>query len=679
MSLRGQNDDQELSMDLQFQDFGDTRTQPVGGAAGGGGGGKHEQTIHFSEFPDTAEEETEHDTMPHRVKRHKTESATLPTTALTAPQVKVRAVLADWVKGEPALTHIAALRIKEKRHTSLAVKQLSLALPVPALTHLKRVRRVPRDEVARLGMTTEDLPNQDAMLIYLTFAETLNIPVLESHENVTSLDDTEVNRVFSCLEDMRVDTQYYTRDVYVCRAPRHPPKLREMYEKVTILWPCVFHEDAYLTRLASDTFFTSEEIDDIARHMNRAIEAGRQANASGNPSIGCVVVDGGSGVVVSVAGDRRLLHPLQHAVMVAVDEVAALQGGGVWTLEVNKQREEMEEGNSSGKIENKQKLTHTDKGEEGKSTGNTEKKQELSDTDVGKVEEQGNSSGKIENKQEMTHTDIGEEKEERMSTGNTEKKQELSDTDVGKVEEEGNSSGKIENKQETTHTNWREDEQERNSSGKTETKEELTLTEDKQKKTNPRKTEKQEENRNTKTGKQEKQENTNMETETKEELTPTEDKQMKTNPRKIEKQGKQEENRNTKTGKQEENTNMETETKEELTLTEDKQKKNNPRKTEKQEKQEKNRNYTTSKSPTTTTTTSTTTTTTSSSYICTGCDVYLTHEPCMMCAMALLHSRVRRVFYLIPDPHLGALGSRTRLHTLPGINHRYEVFVVTAE
>ncbi|XP_050689854.1 uncharacterized protein LOC126982113 isoform X3 [Eriocheir sinensis] len=626
-----QNDDQELSMDLQFQDFGDTRTQPVGGAAGGGGGGKHEQTIHFSEFPDTAEEETEHDTMPHRVKRHKTESATLPTTALTAPQVKVRAVLADWVKGEPALTHIAALRIKEKRHTSLAVKQLSLALPVPALTHLKRVRRVPRDEVARLGMTTEDLPNQDAMLIYLTFAETLNIPVLESHENVTSLDDTEVNRVFSCLEDMRVDTQYYTRDVYVCRAPRHPPKLREMYEKVTILWPCVFHEDAYLTRLASDTFFTSEEIDDIARHMNRAIEAGRQANASGNPSIGCVVVDGGSGVVVSVAGDRRLLHPLQHAVMVAVDEVAALQGGGVWTLEVNKQREEMEEGNSSGKIENKQKLTHTDKGEEGKSTGNTEKKQELSDTDV------------------------------------------------GKVEEEGNSSGKIENKQETTHTNWREDEQERNSSGKTETKEELTLTEDKQKKTNPRKTEKQEENRNTKTGKQEKQENTNMETETKEELTPTEDKQMKTNPRKIEKQGKQEENRNTKTGKQEENTNMETETKEELTLTEDKQKKNNPRKTEKQEKQEKNRNYTTSKSPTTTTTTSTTTTTTSSSYICTGCDVYLTHEPCMMCAMALLHSRVRRVFYLIPDPHLGALGSRTRLHTLPGINHRYEVFVVTAE
>uniref|UniRef100_A0A0P4W0W9 Yip1 domain-containing protein n=1 Tax=Scylla olivacea TaxID=85551 RepID=A0A0P4W0W9_SCYOL len=54
-----QNDDQEIGMDLQFQDFGDTRTQPAG--AGGAMGGKHEQTILFSEFPDTAEDDQEHD------------------------------------------------------------------------------------------------------------------------------------------------------------------------------------------------------------------------------------------------------------------------------------------------------------------------------------------------------------------------------------------------------------------------------------------------------------------------------------------------------------------------------------------------------------------------------------------------------------------------------------------
>ncbi|XP_045124647.1 protein YIPF1-like isoform X2 [Portunus trituberculatus] len=56
-----QNDDQEIGMDLQFQDFGDTRTQPAGSGGGGAVGGKHEQTILFSEFPDTAEDDQEHD------------------------------------------------------------------------------------------------------------------------------------------------------------------------------------------------------------------------------------------------------------------------------------------------------------------------------------------------------------------------------------------------------------------------------------------------------------------------------------------------------------------------------------------------------------------------------------------------------------------------------------------
>jgi tRNA-specific adenosine deaminase 3 len=60
-------------------------------------------------------------------------------------------------------------------------------------------------------------------------------------------------------------------------------------------------------------------------------------------------------------------------------------------------------------------------------------------------------------------------------------------------------------------------------------------------------------------------------------------------------------------------------------------------------------------------------------YICTGYDVYVTREPCAMCAMALVHSRVRRVFYGCPSPQ-GALGTQVKLHTLKGLNHHYEVF-----
>jgi len=62
-----------------------------------------------------------------------------------------------------------------------------------------------------------------------------------------------------------------------------------------------------------------------------------------------------------------------------------------------------------------------------------------------------------------------------------------------------------------------------------------------------------------------------------------------------------------------------------------------------------------------------------SSYLCTGYDVYMTHEPCIMCCMALLHSRAKSVFFIQPS-HGGGLVSAVRLHALPAINHRFQVF-----
>lgn len=61
-------------------------------------------------------------------------------------------------------------------------------------------------------------------------------------------------------------------------------------------------------------------------------------------------------------------------------------------------------------------------------------------------------------------------------------------------------------------------------------------------------------------------------------------------------------------------------------------------------------------------------------YLCTGYWAFLLMEPCPLCAMALLHSRVLRIFYGISNKATGVLGTKTVLHAVPGLNHRYQVW-----
>jgi tRNA(adenine34) deaminase len=56
-----------------------------------------------------------------------------------------------------------------------------------------------------------------------------------------------------------------------------------------------------------------------------------------------------------------------------------------------------------------------------------------------------------------------------------------------------------------------------------------------------------------------------------------------------------------------------------------------------------------------------------------GATVYVTLEPCVMCAGALLSARVARVVFGADDPKAGALGSLYNLGTDPRLNHEYDV------
>jgi len=60
-------------------------------------------------------------------------------------------------------------------------------------------------------------------------------------------------------------------------------------------------------------------------------------------------------------------------------------------------------------------------------------------------------------------------------------------------------------------------------------------------------------------------------------------------------------------------------------------------------------------------------------YRLTGCELYVTLEPCAMCAGALVHARIRRLVYAAADPKAGAVHSHLRLLEAPHLNHRVEV------
>ena len=58
----------------------------------------------------------------------------------------------------------------------------------------------------------------------------------------------------------------------------------------------------------------------------------------------------------------------------------------------------------------------------------------------------------------------------------------------------------------------------------------------------------------------------------------------------------------------------------------------------------------------------------------TGCDLYVTLEPCAMCAGAISFARIRRLYYGAPDPKGGAVDHGPRFYQQPTCHHRPEVY-----
>jgi|ERR1700733_6628854 tRNA(adenine34) deaminase len=62
-----------------------------------------------------------------------------------------------------------------------------------------------------------------------------------------------------------------------------------------------------------------------------------------------------------------------------------------------------------------------------------------------------------------------------------------------------------------------------------------------------------------------------------------------------------------------------------------------------------------------------------------GCDLYVTLEPCAMCAGALAFARIRRLYYGAADPKGGAVDNGVKFFASPTCHHRPEVYGGMAE
>jgi len=61
------------------------------------------------------------------------------------------------------------------------------------------------------------------------------------------------------------------------------------------------------------------------------------------------------------------------------------------------------------------------------------------------------------------------------------------------------------------------------------------------------------------------------------------------------------------------------------------------------------------------------------------CDLYVTLEPCAMCAAAISFARIRRLYYAAADPKGGAVDNGVRFYASPNCHHRPEVYGGLAE
>lgn len=194
----------------------------------------------------------------------------------------------DYTEPTP-LTEVYVDTIIHSKYTSKIVVDLNSIFPIPELNHLKRVKG-------------------KEVLLYLCDLE------------------VEPDEIYRILREKNFDVSLLENNAKKTNVAKIPPKTRKQYEVVHKLWPCTFHSNKYLEKLCNNVLFNVNEIEGHITFMKVALDVGRLTTSC----VGVIVVDPKINSIVAVGHDRRIDNPCQHAIMIAIDNVALTQNGGAW-------------------------------------------------------------------------------------------------------------------------------------------------------------------------------------------------------------------------------------------------------------------------------------------------------------------------------------------------------------
>jgi tRNA-specific adenosine deaminase 3 len=208
-------------------------------------------------------------------------------------QITIKSVLDDDLLTLPACRKYIAAKIIDKKCTSRVMMELNQKFPIDCIGHVKRVN--------------------------------INSEVL-----IAPLDDVRERKLKDFLIEKKFPeelAEMITKEVRNVDIPDVQPQLRWQYEKLTVNWPCKFHENKYLENLYKNSLFSEEE----SRNHQKFIEICKfMSTELNNVAVG-LAVNPYNNRIVAFGSDKTFSNPILHCCMDLIDQVAITQDGGVWS------------------------------------------------------------------------------------------------------------------------------------------------------------------------------------------------------------------------------------------------------------------------------------------------------------------------------------------------------------